>query len=266
MPICAPVRHVRVFTEIQSGLEAGRTGGPRPTDEDRLEFHQVFAEFRTGSSPHLFSLRVGRQEVAFGSGRLISASEGRNVRQSFDAIRPIVRLGCWTWNAMLAKLVAVEPGAFDDSHVPGHTFGGLGFIRTSPKRPGAGASGYYLRLHRRAARFDQGTAPEIRHTLGARTWGGWAEVDYNYEAIFQWGSFGRRADPGMGDRDRYGLSAGVIEVADPHRHSRRCDDGGSTAGRSGAADIQPVVSGNRVFRSRRSRRPGKLDRCDAERA
>ena len=58
-------RHVRVFTEIQSGLESDRTGGPRPTDEDRLEFHQVFAEFRTGSSPHLFSLRVGRQEVAF---------------------------------------------------------------------------------------------------------------------------------------------------------------------------------------------------------
>jgi hypothetical protein len=183
-------RHVRVFTEFQSGLESGRTGGPRPTDEDRLEFHQLFAEFRTGSSPHLFSLRVGRQEVAFGSGRLISASEGRNVRQSFDAIRPMVRLGCWTWNAMLAKLVAVEPGAFDDSHVPGHTFGGLGFIRTSPKRPAAGVAGYYLRLSRRAAQFDQGSAPEIRHTLGARTWGGWAEVDYNYEAIFQWGSFG----------------------------------------------------------------------------
>ena len=32
-------------------------------------------------------------------------------------------------------------------------------------------------------------APEIRHTLGARAWGGWAEVDYNYEAIVQWGSF-----------------------------------------------------------------------------
>ena len=183
-------RHVRVFTEFQSGLEAGRTGGPRPTDEDRLEFHQVFAEFGTGSSPHSLSLRVGRQEVAFGSGRLISASEGRNVRQSFDAIRPIVRLGSWTWNAMLAKLVAVEPGAFDDSLVPGHTFGGFGFIRASPKRPGAGASGYYLRLSRRAARFDQGSAHEIRHTLGARTWGGWAEVDYNYEAILQCGSFG----------------------------------------------------------------------------
>jgi Alginate export len=183
-------RHARVFTEIQSGLEAGRTGGPRLTDENRLEFHQAFVELTTGPSPRSLTLRVGRQEVSFGSGRLISASEGLNVRQSFDAIRPIVRRDNWTWNAMLAKRVATQPGIFDDGHVPGQTFGGLGFIRTSPGRPETGTSGYYLWLHRRAARFDQGAASERRHTLGSRTWGRWAEGDYNYEAIAQWGSFG----------------------------------------------------------------------------
>jgi hypothetical protein len=183
-------RHVRGFTEIQSGLEAGRTGGPRLSDEDPLEFHQAFVELTTGQSARSLALRAGRQEVAFGSGRLISASEGRNVRQSFDAIRPIVRLGSWTWNAMLARLVAIEPGMFDDGPVPGHTFAGLGFVRASPTRPEAGTSGYYLWLHRRDAEFDQGVASERRHTLGSRTWGRWAEGDYNYEAIVQWGSFG----------------------------------------------------------------------------
>jgi Alginate export len=183
-------RHVRVFTEVQSGLETGRTGGPRPTDEDRLEFHQAFVELTTGRSPRSLTVRVGRQEVAFGSGRLISASEGRNVRQSFDAVRPIVRLGSWTWNAMLARLVAVEPGIFDDSQLPGHTFGGFGVTRTSPTRPETGTSGYYLRLQRRIAPFEQGVATETRHTLGSRTWGRWGGGDYNYEAILQWGSFG----------------------------------------------------------------------------
>ena len=183
-------RHVRVFTEVQSGIETGRTGGPRPTDEDRLEFHQAFVELTTGRSPRSLTVRVGRQEVAFGSGRLISASEGRNVRQSFDAVRPILRLGSWTWNAMLARLVAVEPGMFDDSQLSGHMFGGFGFIRSSPTEPETGTSGYYLGLDRRAAHFDQGTAPEVRHTLGSRTWGRWTGLDYNYEGIFQWGSFG----------------------------------------------------------------------------
>jgi hypothetical protein len=181
--------HVRLFTEVQSGLESGRTGGPRPTDEDRLEFHQAFVELSTGPSPRSLTLRVGRQEVAFGSGRLISASEGRNVRRSFDAVRPIIRLRSWTWNAMLAKLVAVEPGIFDDSQEPRQAFGGVGFIRTHGSRHEDGTSGYYLRLHRRDAQFDQGVGREVRQTLGSRTWGRWADADYNYELIVQWGSF-----------------------------------------------------------------------------
>jgi hypothetical protein len=181
-------RHVRLFTEFQSGLESGRTGGPRPTDEDRLEFHQAFIELSMGPS-RPFTLRLGRQEVAFGSGRLISASEGRNVRQSFDAVRPIVRLGSWTWSGLLAKLVAVEPGTFDDSQVPQHTFGGVGFIRTRGARRDAGTSGYYLSLQRQDAQFDQGVGREVRQTLGSRTWGRWADADYNYELILQWGSF-----------------------------------------------------------------------------
>jgi Alginate export len=183
-------RHVRAFTEVQSGLEVGRTGGPRPTDEDRLEFHQAFIELSTARPQLLFTLRVGRQEVAFGSGRLISASEGRNVRRTFDAVRPIVRLGSWTWNAVVAKLVVVEPGIFDDGEEPGQTFGGFGFIRTRRSRSDDGTAAYYLTLHRRDGQFDQGVAQEIRHTLGSRTWGHWANVDYNYELIVQWGSFG----------------------------------------------------------------------------
>jgi hypothetical protein len=147
-------------------------------------------KMRVGSGPRSFTLRVGRQEVAFGSGRLISASEGRNVRRSFDALRPIVRLGSWTWNGMLAKLVAIERGVFDDGHEPGQTFGGFGFIRSHRSRPDSGMSGYYLRLRREIAPFDQGVAREVRHTVGARSWGRRAATDYNYEVICQWGSFG----------------------------------------------------------------------------
>jgi hypothetical protein len=180
---------VRLFAEVQSGLESGRTGGPRPTDEDRLEFHQAFLELKTGPPERSFTLRVGRQEVGFGSGRLISASEGRNVRRTFDAVRPIVRLGSWTWNGLVARLVAVEPGVFDNSHEPWQTFGGVGFIRAHGSRQEEGTSGYYLRFSRRAAQFNQGIGHEVRQTLGSRTWGRWADADYNYELILQWGSF-----------------------------------------------------------------------------
>ena len=36
--------NARAFVEIQSGLEAGRTGGPRPTDENTLDLHQGFLD------------------------------------------------------------------------------------------------------------------------------------------------------------------------------------------------------------------------------
>ena len=41
---------VRLFTELQSGLENGRNGGPRLTDLDRLDVHQVFLEWKVFSS------------------------------------------------------------------------------------------------------------------------------------------------------------------------------------------------------------------------
>src|SRR5262249_5235155 len=41
-------KRVRVFTQLQSGIENGRNGGPRLTDDDRLEIHQAFVDLRLG--------------------------------------------------------------------------------------------------------------------------------------------------------------------------------------------------------------------------
>ena len=35
----------RFFAELNSSLEDGRTGGPRPLDEDKLDVHQGFVDF-----------------------------------------------------------------------------------------------------------------------------------------------------------------------------------------------------------------------------
>src|SRR5262249_2996748 len=57
----------RFFGELVSSLEEGRTGGPRPVvDQNRLDTHQAFLD--VGHTT--LTLRAGRQEIAFGSGRL----------------------------------------------------------------------------------------------------------------------------------------------------------------------------------------------------
>jgi Alginate export len=180
----------RIFAQIQSGIQAGRNGGSRPTDEDKADVHQAFFDYKFNSGEkRSFSLRVGRQEVEFGSGRLISASEGLNVRRSFDAIRPIFKQGKWTANGLYAKLVATKKGFFDDGILSQQTFWGVGAVRNRPKAKG-GFSVYYLGLDRKTARFNQGAAREIRQTFGTRIWGNYKKLDYNYEIIGQTGTFG----------------------------------------------------------------------------
>ncbi|HLW52430.1 MAG TPA: alginate export family protein [Candidatus Angelobacter sp.] len=75
----------RFFVQLQSGLEDGRNGGPRLTDEDILDLHQAFGELvLLKDTNSRLALRIGRQEVEFGAGRLIGASEGLNPRRAFD--------------------------------------------------------------------------------------------------------------------------------------------------------------------------------------
>src|SRR5262249_24759684 len=73
---------VRGFGQLQSSLEDWRAGGPRGTDENRLDVHQLFADFRwpfgEESGPEV-ALRVGRQEMLYGSQRLVSVRESPNI-------------------------------------------------------------------------------------------------------------------------------------------------------------------------------------------
>ncbi len=183
-------KNVRIFAQLQSGLINDRNGGPRPTDKDNLDLHQAFFDYRFyHTKKRSLTIRVGRQEVEFGSGRLISASEGTNIRRSFDAIRPIYKQGKWTANGLLAKLVGTERGVFDDLPINNQTFWGVGAVRSRQTGRG-GWSFYYLGIDRKTARFNQGAAREIRHTFGGRAWGVHGRFDYNYELIGQTGSFG----------------------------------------------------------------------------
>jgi hypothetical protein len=181
----------RFFTELQSGLEEGRTGGPRPTDLDRLDFHQTFLDWRLSSSEAgSVTLRLGRQEIGFGSGRLIAPAEGLNLRRSLDGARIEVKKGRVVWNATALRLVLANPGVFDN--VPDHaqTFWGTGFIMPQPFWKISNIGVYYLGFDNKQSIFAKGVGREIRHTAGLHAWkrstSAW---DYDDEGLLQWGSF-----------------------------------------------------------------------------
>src|SRR6266849_10153991 len=183
---------VRVWTEFNSSLENDRIGGPRPViDEDKLDRHQAFVDVTVGATgPSAAVLRVGRQEIALGAGRMYALREGPNVPLSLDGVRAIAHAGPWRLDGWAARPVDTTPGVFDDgSHHSFDVWGVYGSRVITLAWQSVGLDVYYLGLARDAAHFDQGTANETRHTFGARVrhQGAWA---YDAEAMFQVGRFG----------------------------------------------------------------------------
>ena len=176
-------RRFRLFTQFQSGLEEGRNGGPRLTDKDVADLHQAF--FDISDSSQNFRLRVGRQEIEFGTGHIIGESEGLNIRRAFDGFRFTFKHGRWTWNSTLTHPVLLRP---DTYAIPNHqqTEWGAGFTRAR-ERGGWGA--YYIGLNRKVDSFNGKMGKEIRDTLGTRIWDKGNLFDYDADFIFQTGTF-----------------------------------------------------------------------------
>jgi hypothetical protein len=234
---------VRVFVQLQSGLETGRLGGPRATDKDQFEIHQGFVDLSSSDdSKKAVTLRLGRQELEFGSGHYLSASEVFNIRRSFDGARVLWQTGRYTWNALAARPVELNPGVFDDSPDHTQTLWAAGIFGPNPLIAKSNVSLYYLGYSRRLGAFDKGTGRETRHTIGTRWWATRGTLDYNYEGLLQLGTFRNgdvrafalagetgvsrlnwrfsprfalRADLASGDRNRTGQTLGTFNPLFP---------------------------------------------------
>lgn len=257
-------RRIRLYGELKSGIEAGRTGGPRASDEDRLDLHQGFVDLSFGR----VTVRLGRQELAFGSQRLVSFREGPNVRQSFDGANVVMQLGRWRADGFGTRYVSTETGVFDDSSDTGRSMWGVYAVRSFAQDGTKGVDLYYLGYRRIAATFDQGQGRELRHSLGARFWKTSSVIDHNFEAVIQTGRLaeatirawaigsdtgyrietipgrprlGVRANVTSGDRDRSDDRLGTFNPLFPR--------GGyfgliASAGPSNQMDVHPLLTLN----------------------
>jgi hypothetical protein len=185
-------KHVRTFVELKSGLNSFRIGGPRPIDEKKLDFQAGFVEVGTSPGAKYLALRIGRQELEYGSGRLIDVREGPNVRLSFDGFTVKSQIDSWQIDGFAVRPDLDKPGFFSNAPNHGVAFWGAYATRLLPRKVFLDA--YYLGLDRKQATFERGTAQEVRHSLGARisrpvaTEGpGW---DFDYEGLWQFGTFG----------------------------------------------------------------------------
>jgi hypothetical protein len=183
-------RRFRIFGELQSGIIGGKGGSPRPTDRNVADVHQAFVEFRSPKGqPRQYLIKVGRQEMTIGSSRLISASQGLNVKRSFDGVVGGYNAGPWHLEGGSARLVAVGGGAFDDRSSWEQEFWGGSVTRSKLAFTGGAGTVYYLGVNRERSFYVQGVGPERRHTLGGKFAGAARGFEFSYDLIGQWGGF-----------------------------------------------------------------------------
>ncbi|MFC7400587.1 alginate export family protein [Chelatococcus sp. GCM10030263] len=183
--------NARTFLELASGFAPGWAGEPPPTQKDLLDILQAFGELSLTTVHGEIMLRGGRQEMSFGSSRLVSVRESPNIRRAFDGVRAAwIGGGDTRIDVFLVRPVAPQLGIFNDSADQAQLFWGAYATTAIPAVPGLKTDLYYLALERDKARFAQGVATERRHTLGTRLFGQHSGFDWNVEAAYQFGSFG----------------------------------------------------------------------------
>lgn len=176
------------FAQLGNWAATERRNGNPSTDRNALDLAQGYIDLRLPEVAKGLTVRGGRQEMSFGSSRLVSVRESPNVRRSFDGGRVFGELGGFKADAFVARPIELQDDVFDDAADDNVLFGGL--YLTSPAYEPTSFDIYYLGLERETARYSAGLGREERHSIGARMFGDEAGWDWDWEAVAQFGTFG----------------------------------------------------------------------------
>ena len=179
----------RVFAQLRSAFQDGSKTGSSPVDEDHLNIQNLFFDAHVYQKDGTgVTVRVGRQEINYGSGRLISVGEGPNARLYFTGGKLMYKSKNILADAFVMMADTTYPGTFDNKPTRQvNLWGGYGTI-IIPKHGNLDL--YYIGIKRNNAVFEEGVAKEVRHTAGFRFWKNGGGFIYNLEAAYQFGFFG----------------------------------------------------------------------------
>lgn len=164
---------VRLYGALKHGDVYGGDGVPLPVNRNRLDLHQAFLELGFGDvfglAPRDVFVRVGRQEIQYGSGGLIAARLGPNVRSNYDGLLARARFGRVVSDAFLFRGVEDRPGFFDDRPDRTNTLWGSYTTITGER---LSKDVFYIAQHATRSSYAAEPRPfdEMRHTIGARLW------------------------------------------------------------------------------------------------
>lgn len=183
---------IRVFVEYLDAHSFNQNLRPALPDVDRSDFLNAFIELKIYENDlGKAYVRGGRQELLFGSQRLISPPDWNNTRRTFDGVRGYYQTAKWDLDIFWAQPVIPDPSNLD-SVDNNQNFAGI-WLTHRPEK-GQFRDFYYLFLDNtnRQTQLGINRAPFNVHTMGTRWAGDRNHVLYDFEAMFQLGQQGRQ--------------------------------------------------------------------------
>jgi hypothetical protein len=260
--------YFRAFVQLGNHLAPWKDN-PAPPYQDQLDLQQAFVDLRlpflSGAEPDPI-LRLGRQEMAFGSQRLVAIRDAPNVRRNFDGARLSGTIEGVSVDAFVTRPVQQKDGVFNDPSDPRQAFWGLYTTMPAGFVPGAKLDAYYLGFENKQALYAAGLGEEHRQTLGTRFFGSAGGWDWDWEALGQFGTFAQKeirawgfstdtgytfdptgwkvrlslkADIGSGDHNLSGATLGTLNPLFP---KLAYFNQAAILGPSNVMDLQPTLS------------------------
>src|SRR5438132_6965302 len=187
-------RYFRMFAEGRSAFALDRDlqGGRTNAFVDELDLMNGFADVMIPLGQQAsVTLRGGRQELIFGSQRLVGPGDFTQVPRAFEGGAAIAQIAGWTITPFWAQSVVIDKYRFNKSTSDLQLFGvfGTGLLHVLP----VNLDLYWLDADNRTGTFNVTVGRERRHTLGGRLSGkiGSTGLDLELEGAGQFGTVGR---------------------------------------------------------------------------
>jgi len=186
----SPLRWLRVQLQAQDAQALWR--GPKPDGpphEDTFDLRQAFLEFGA-SETNRFSLRLGRQELAFGEQRLVGHLGWTNTARSFDGVRATYRRPNLRLDVFASSVVNPKDGEFN-KRIDGNNFHGV-YATLSGLVPRASVEPYVFWREAGSTPSEAGVPGKLDFATYGFRWAGKlpARFDYGVEIAGQTGSLG----------------------------------------------------------------------------
>ena len=199
---------VRLFAEFLDARAFGSELPPLITDRNHADLLNLFTDIKVANANNgPVYIRVGRQELLYGSQRLISTLDWVNTRRTFQGVKAFWRTAEWDVDAFWVRPMIIEKGNVDNWDTQQNFFG---LWATNKPKPGHLIDLYFLSLENErnlsaanvlAGNILQGNSHV--HTMGGRLAGNVDNFLYELEGMYQ---FGRRSNM---DVSAFAVATGV---------------------------------------------------------